>query len=434
MANNNTVKRYHKLMTGMPGMGGVATWGSLTTMLDAVLVNGFNAKTPTSIVRVDSTVTVNVTAHGYEVDQVIEAGGANQVEYNGEHRIISVTPDTYSYELPPGATPASPATTATAFTTKVAPLGFEIYKTGTNRRVYRTKDTTGTNRPCLRVDDGLTFSGTYNTDWAKYAKVSMAQDFLDVDTHAGLKTPVPDDVLYPEGNEKFVAGTTGTTINNGFFRWQFQRLPTSADAAGTHNTQVWRWELIGDSRGFHLFIGNTDQGYGLSHYCFTEFDSFMPGDIGNCYLMAYEFWGAANSGNNAYIGYAQPGQQRSNLGRRILADFTNLAAEKGYHYSVNYGSSNLESGVQASLPFPNPADLGLVLHENFIGGNQSGLRGIFPGVYYTPQQRPLVPLTVVSNVVGKPGRKFIAMPIASGSSNSNIGQAYIDLSGPWRTS
>lgn len=37
MANNDTVKRYHKLMAGMPGMGGVSTWGGMTTMLDEKL-------------------------------------------------------------------------------------------------------------------------------------------------------------------------------------------------------------------------------------------------------------------------------------------------------------------------------------------------------------------------------------------------------------
>lgn len=435
MANNNTVKRYHKLMAGMPGMGGVATWGSLTTMLDAVLVNGFNAKTPTSIVRVDSTVTVNVTAHGYELDQVIEAGGANQVEYNGEHRITAVTPDTYSYELPPGVTPASPATTATAFSTKVAPLGFEIYKTGTNRRAYRTKDTTGTNRPVLRVDDGLTFSGTYNTDWAKYAKVSVSQDLVDIDTFAGLKIPVYGDPLYPDGNEKFIPGTTGATIRNGYFRWHFQRTATIADSSGTHNTQIQKWELIGDSRGFHFFVGDTNADFGVAHYAFVEFESYVPGDVGNVFLMANEYNVAANTaGGMAYLGYALTGVHRQSQGKRILSDHTAFQGEDAWFVGPNYGVIAFQSGLTSYVSYPNPADFSLILHDIMLFGRASGLRGMFPGVYCTPHQRPMNPWTVVSNVVGKPGRKFLAVPLAVDTSSSNIGQVFVDLGGPWRAS
>lgn len=435
VSNNNTIKRYHKFQTGMPP---VETWGDLTTMLDAVLCNGFNAKTPVSISRVDSTVTVGCVAHGYEADQVLLASGADQPEYNGEHRVTYTTADSYTYELPPGVTPASTGTTLTNFAVKVAPLGFEIYKSGTHRRVYRTLDTTNTNRPCLRVDDGLTFSGSWNATWMRYAKVTMSSDVSDVDTFVGFRSPGTPDAGAPNANEVANA-LTGTSRRNGWFRWHFRKNRNQTDTTANPAVMA-RWDLVGDSRGFHFFPSCNDYSFGCTHYSFTEFDSFIPGDTGNAFLQAGEFWGNPDTStpNEAmyYIGAGNTSVLRSYRSRRILCDHTGFSADEAALFmGPNVGILEHQSGVGAYVPYPNPADYSLVMNEVLLYGSRSGVRGNAPGFLVTPHNRPLAPLAVFGGIPSRPGRKFLVVPIAlreSESSSSVGGQIFVDLTGPWR--
>lgn len=431
-ANNNTVKRYHKFMTGMPA---VETWGDLTTMLDAVLCNGFNAKTPTAISRVDTTVTVACVDHGYEIGQVLVAAGANEPDYNGEHRVTYITTGTYNYELPVGTTAPSSASTLTNFAVKVAPLGFEIHHTGIHRRVYRTLDTVNTNRPLLRVDDGLTFSGTWDTRWSKYAKITMASAMSDVDTFVGFKSPLTPDTAWPEANEKCIPDTTGASRRNGWFRWYFRKDANAYDT--TINEAVMaRWDLVGDSRGFHFFPSTSNYDWGCSHYSFVEFDSYVPGDAGNVFLQAGQFWGSPETSSMSeamyYSGAADNAISRTNRGRRLLCDHTGFVQDEPVHYfGPNWGDDIHKSGYNANIPYPNPADFSIILSQNQLYGQRSGIRGVLPGIYTTPHARPVLYLTVLKDIPSLPGREFLSIPLAVGST-STYGMIFVDTVGPWR--
>lgn len=93
-----TIKVFKSTDQGAPVLSN--GWGDLTDMLDACLVNGYNLKTIDSITLAGSTATAAISAgHLYRVDQVLLVAGANQTEYNGEHRVTAVTTNTVSFAV-----------------------------------------------------------------------------------------------------------------------------------------------------------------------------------------------------------------------------------------------------------------------------------------------------------------------------------------------
>ena len=90
------VKFYEIIMTGIPQLANVQ--GSMIGLLDAILVNGFNEKVITSIVRDGGTAVLSFNnAHGFSERQVITIAGTTN-GWNGEYRIISLTLTTLTIE------------------------------------------------------------------------------------------------------------------------------------------------------------------------------------------------------------------------------------------------------------------------------------------------------------------------------------------------
>lgn len=274
---SNKVKWMHHGIAGAPVL--TNTWGSLSALLAACLVNGFNLQTVTSLVRDGTTATATLASgHGFVVDQVVQIAGCDQGDYNGEFTVTAITSSTVSFTV--ADTAATPATTPTAITMRVAPLGFEIAFTGTNKRVYRSPNPLS-NRHYLRVDDSLP-SG-YTTTWAKFARVTVAEGMADVDTFVGGRAPW--DPAAPTKNE--VPSGSGTALYSGWFKWYYARQ-SYAETSGDNGNWSRSWILIGDDRGF--FLSNSS-GYGGDKrilHAFTDFESFKPGDNYASYLIASE--------------------------------------------------------------------------------------------------------------------------------------------------
>ncbi len=67
---SNKVKWMHSTMVGAPVL--TNNWGSLTAMLDALLVNGFNLKPVLELARDGTTATATMSSgHGFRVDHVV---------------------------------------------------------------------------------------------------------------------------------------------------------------------------------------------------------------------------------------------------------------------------------------------------------------------------------------------------------------------------
>jgi hypothetical protein len=189
---------YHSGMTGAPVLS--TTAGAMVALLDACLVNGFRAGTPSAITRSGSEATVTETAHGREVGQPVLIGGAGQAEYNGAHVITWVDTDHYKFDV--SGTPATPATGS--FTAKVAPAGWTKEYTGTNKAVYKRPDVTATAMR-MRVSHPSGSDVSVKT-YASMTGVDTGTLLHNGNVYAGTDTSAHGWILFADGKRVILAG------------------------------------------------------------------------------------------------------------------------------------------------------------------------------------------------------------------------------------
>lgn len=422
------VKYFTNFMEGAPQL--TNAWGCMVDLLDACLVNGFNLKPITSITSANGIATVTIDAgHLFQVNQVILIAGANQAEYNGEKRVLSVTSTKLTYAVT-GA-PASPATGDT-LTVKAAPLGFEKVFSGTNKGVYRSKNILS-NRPYLRVDNSMPEG--FDPSWGKHTKVGMAQGMSDIDTVVGAQAPF--DPLAPNRNWE-TTGTGGDTFS-GWYKWHYARYTDPWQSELHPPTEGNRtWVLVGDDRGFYIFNSINPSDNTRSGYCFTDFESYRQGDPFNTLLAAtdsYKAMGATNyhtgqfhqvSAGNAF------NRTFDFTGKILMRDHTMLGGNQRVGFtSLNTNNGQTISGRATGIPFPNPVDYSLILHPTYLmqeGGK--GMRGKLPGLIWVHNDNPLQDLEIVENVIGYAGRKFIMVKLQTWDEGATSTMA-VDITGPW---
>lgn len=424
-----SVKHYTNTMAGAPQLDN--TWGELTGLLDAVLVNGFGFKTIDSITRSGSTATATVsTGHGYEIGQAVAIAGCNQAEYNGEFRVTAATGNTFNFEV--AGAPASPATGT--ITAKVAPLNWEIAFSATSKRAYRSTHADSA-KPLLVVHDGLKTPG-YTTTWVKWANVGIAESMSDIDTITGAQAPY--DPLSPAKNWGQVqAGQWG------WFKWYWARAAAgygyqdTIDAAGGAKS----WVLVGDGRLFYLWInpyGAASQAdFSARHpYVFGEPISFKAGDAYSCALVADDHvmsnysYGVAG-GNTACVDAGSGvGTSGNGYGHVLLKNYSGLAAAVGWSAWHIAG----QSGYTNNMPVPNGPDYAVWMQPIYMREAGGHCRAQMPGVACLPQQQPLPDMGKVSNVQGQAGKTWLAVGqgVPSGGAGNYAGQVAVDITGPWR--
>ena len=420
---SNKVKWMHNGFAGAPVL--TNNWGSLTALLDACLVNGFNLKTVTALSRTDDTATATIgSGHGFMVDQVVLVEGCDQPSYNGEFTVTAITSTTVSFRVP--GEPASPATTQTGITMKIAPLGFEIAFTGTNKRAYRSPNPLSS-RHFFRVDDSLPEG--YTTSWAKFGRVTIAEGMSDVNTFVGAQAPFTPGA--PTRNE--VPTGSGTTMYAGWFKWYYARQ-SYAETSGDNGNWGRSWVLIGDDRGFFLINSSGYQGDWRVLHAFTDFDSYKPGDNFASYLIASERYQQANYTGGSYpYQDAYSCQSLDTTGKICMRDYTQLGGNVRLGMlSLNDQNAQSISGRTGAIPFPNGPDYGLILHPIYLRESGGHLRGVLPGMLWVHQNQPYGHLTMIDNVIGYEDRKFLYVTISSYSSETNSCGFCFDITGPWR--
>ncbi|WP_236589876.1 hypothetical protein [Ramlibacter aurantiacus] len=408
----------------------------MTNLLDAVLVNGFNLRTVASITREGNTATVTyATAHGYEVNQILQVEGAEQAAYNGQYRITYVDSLTLRFVLATGSTPVTPATGT--ISTKAAALGFQIAYTGTQKRVYRSPNVQGS-RPFIRVDDGMPVG--YTTTWAKFARVTIAESMSDVDTFLpGGRAPF--DPNNPNINEQGNGGT-GTGGIYGWNKWYYASLWTNqssySESSGDGGNMARTWFIVGDDRLFYVFLAPRNQNDGRMFYAAGEFNSFKAGDNYNSLLFATDRW--SNAANSVTYWF-------DNGGAPWMFDFNGRYAMRAWHqtgghmrlsmlsmmHTQNIGS--IRSGYTGGITFPNGPDMGVIAHPIYLREeNPAHVRGLLPGPHYVMHNAPYAHREVLDNVIGQPGRKMMYVTCAGGygSGEGNSCGMLFDITGPWR--
>lgn len=419
-----TVKYFNSGMTGAPQISN--NWGDLVTMLDACLVNGFALKAIDTLTCVDGVATATISAgHAYRPEQVVEIAGADQPEYNGEVRVIATTATSFTFAVT--GTPVSPATSATSLSAKVAPLGWEKAFAGTNKAAYRSQNPASPQN-LLLIDDSLKTPG-YTTTWAKWANVGIVEDLSDIDTIVGAQAPF--DPNNPTQNWKQVQANQW-----GWYKWYHARTSgydNSGDSGGGNRN----WVLIGDDRLFYLFVTNAAGygWYGRNGYCFGDITSFKPADNYATVLAAEDiYWSNSSSGYSSYPG------QYNGYGLTQSLEFTAKVLLRNHTQlgnPVRFGltSLNTNNGQQVCgrgpMPFPNGPDYSLWLLPTYVRQEDGHMRGLMPGMLWMPQDRPYSDQTIVDNVVGQTGRKFLLVRTQY-SSEAEGAQIAFDITGPWR--
>lgn len=274
------VKHYQNTMKGIPQL--TNNWGSMITLLDAVLVNGFNHVPILNLSKANAT---SITAiinlgsdHGFIARQVIRIAGSTN-GWDGDYKVLSVSSDAIIVECTAEHSTIISGT-ATCFT---APLDFEIVfqtpaDSTTPKRAYRSKDPESLGLILLVHD--FCVSGASATG-AKFAKAGVVSDMSDIDSIVGQQMP------FLESTPNRNWGWDGTY--HGWAKWYY-KLPvysspshSAPDTQAPDNTAA-PFFIVGNSTSFLIdcLCSNLNS---YTVYGFAEFDDVILG-VKNAMLLA----------------------------------------------------------------------------------------------------------------------------------------------------
>lgn len=358
------------------------TYGSMINVLDACLVNGINIGVVSSLTASGTTVTALFSSlHNLMQYQVIKITGANQSEFNGEHRILTV-PNAQSVTFELAAAPSTTTTTGT-ITASLPPLGWEkpfssSNPNGGSKAAYRSKNLLLSSRPFLRVVDEL--DPAYTATYAKYAKVGIVEDMTDIDTMLGVQAPF--DAAVPEKN--WVGVGSGTAVINGWARWYYATSygfrSSDGDQYGASSNDM-KFMIVGNSDWFYIINSANEQEDFSAVYGFGNFESFLEGDSTNSFLISSLDNAPANANFHRLRNCPVPTLNKKTLllQRNHSQNLTGMAAI----VSLGIGNINNTSG---SAIIGSPASVGYALMPAYIYENN--IRGVLPGLKWLYQSNP----------------------------------------------
>lgn len=387
-------KFYYSTMKGAPVLA--SEWGSLLVVLKSCLLNGFNSQEVSSVTIADGIATITLGSnHGFIEHQVVSVSGANEALFNDEYRVLSV-----------GDTTIKVATNLTAVTgtmmIKTASMGWTEKFTGANKSVFAAKDTTK-NRFVLRVDNSK--PDGYDTTWGKFARISIAEDMVDIDSFGSFKKAptAPDNVNTNEqGN-----GVTGASGIYGWAKWYHgvETNPNLKETGLTGQSANLEWEIVGDDSSLYLWVKITGSN-GRATYAFTPILVNNSADSFNCFLSATDWLQPADViGESISTGGNSANCQWKSLdffGKFILRSHVgieNIHSPCGL-FSLNTGNNQQVSGRSEDLPFPNKPDNSVVLHDIYIK-EAGGVRGVLPTIKWINNRWLLPNKTILNKQEGK---------------------------------
>ncbi len=425
MPYGTTSKYFSSDMPGAPSI--FANAGGLVGWLDAVLVNGYGAAVISQIVVTDG-VAVATTNLGHSLRKWMVARNeeTGHVGLDGEHRVIDAAGASYTFEVT-----GVPNGTYTGGSVKVAPLGFEISYSATNRRIYRSKDTERRNAVSLFVDDTNTVSGWDIGSNKALARVKMVCDVVSIDNYVTLDTT-----------------------------WWHKSAVTSGTLARP-------WLLAGDALGFYSAVDVASNGFSIASNHFMQLNTLAAGDQFATMLegsnpssdTVTKSPGLASNGaamNMLWTGTRRVARFLAQTGQAVNLRYMGLGVFATSNYQpyavISSGGgyfTNSASGfnvVQAAGLSPvNAADSGLLLGKDviachspsgFINGTDFTARAIMPGLFSVPA---ICAWSMVPALI--PVRDTVLLPLpAMTCVNSNsldliaghVGGFYVDIAKGWR--
>lgn len=420
MSYATDVKFFGSDMPGTPTV--YADAGGYVGFLDTLLVTGYGMAAISQIVVTNGVAVASVPlGHLLRKWMVALHADTGHAGLNGEHRSIAVAGTTYTFEVVD-----VPDGTYAGGSTRVAPLGFEISYTGTNRRIYRSKDPRR-NAVSLYVDDTNTVAGWNIGTNKAMAQVKMVCDVGGLDSYS----------------------TLGTT-------WWLK-------SGAVSGTQARPWLLAGDMLGFYTAVDTLGTGLCIVSNHYLQLKSLALGDqfatmLEGCTPSASPVAASASGlgSNGAGMTAMQSGSRRiarglSQTGAAIDLRYFGVGVQSQmvnipFGWLTSGGKGSVADSYQCTALSPlNPADAGLVLGQNIIAahspsGAQSGSdyvgRAIMPGLLSVPS---VMTWTMGSNItespMGLPGSNLMTLPASLGSNPTSevaVGGYYIDVTKSWR--
>lgn len=388
------VKRYTSTMTGAPTLNGTA--GTLVTLLDACLKDGFNSQSISSASQTGGVATLTFSgAHGYAVNDVIAISGANEAAWNHEFRVLSAPlTTTLTFAIDAGTT--SPATGTLA--AKIAPLGWTKPFSGTNKAAYLPQ---ATYVQCyLRVLDDSSTPTSANGRWAK---LRGYESMSDVDTGTGL---------FPDA----------TQSTNALTCWK----------SSTSDSTARPWWLVGDGGIFYLGMAAHSTSTVFGGYAFGDINSLKSGDGYSCLLSAWQAGADGTITNyNAPVTMAFSalgGYSATQAGKYLARTYTQLGTAIACGFMGDNGASTVMGG--SGPTYPHPPDNGLLFAPVAVVENSIVRSRALPGLYAPLHANPLALLATVTDVPDLPGKTLQCFGLVTATVFA--AQCLIDITGPWR--
>lgn len=172
MPASTEVKYFHHKMKGAPVIDG--SKGSIITLFNALLVDGFDEQTATSVSVSGNVATVTLADHGFGKHTVISISGATPAQLNGEHRVTKSVNDSFQFETVGVADGAASGT----IKVKYAPAGWKKVAQSADgfRAVYKS-ERLGFDQPFFMVIDDENQGYGFNV-----VPMSRFENFEDYDT------------------------------------------------------------------------------------------------------------------------------------------------------------------------------------------------------------------------------------------------------------
>jgi hypothetical protein len=394
MSIDSKVKWFDNTMASVPRPGtGVA--GSMVTFLDAVLVDGFGTVTVDSLVVSGGIATVTRSVgHGFVDHQVIEIAGASPSSLNGQWRVRPApTGTTFTFACPGISDQVASGT----ITCKTAALGWERVYTGTNKRVYRSPETTECARSYFRFDDSWANAGYNGPKLAGYQYMS------DVDTGTG--------------------------------QWDWG--DSGAANCFASSESGYAWFFVGDTKTCYIVLRSKNTPAQFLPMAFGAFQSFKANDANNDLIVTNQ----NNSYNGACIPRLLEAYQYWTTNQMLYCtSMRNRADLGGPCYWTGCRWVNGHSGYGGPA-HPEPFMNGLwatpaLIRE--VGNNGDPIRGLLRGQYWVLMNQPFScepPGINLDDVVGLEGRRCRLIRLQQPTSTQTAGgvacRMLVDITGPW---
>lgn len=379
-----TVRVYRSTDAGAPVLTGQV--GSLITLLDACLVNGYGSLSITSLTQTGGVATATTaTPHLLKTDNPpkILIAGATPSGFNGEFQVTVTGVSTFTFPVSSGL--STPATGS--ITMSHASSGWTKPFSGTNLAAY--KQPAGvSNGLYLRVDDTVTGA----------SRVVGYETMSDVNTGTGLFPTAPQ-------------------LSGGGY------ITKSASADATARP----WVLVCNGKMFHLIVAvNTDNFTTAVGFSFGDFPSYKSGDTYNTAIIC-PITGATNS--TVFQSYSPTPTSTSVPGMWIARSHTQIGSSVPASKCSDTGKTGQAAmGATPGFDFPSPVDGGVYVAPITMvdnGGAKGVIRGTFPGVWHLLHLKPFSNADVWSPTGDLAGKTFEVVNL------TNSCQALLETSDTW---